>query len=402
MITGQQLMRVYGALMWSLGKVLGTPEVIRVYIGSFWDKPYSNDEYKKIFEAEQSDLLKDLYALPKNAAVRKINELVKRARKAKAHAYVLSYLKEQMPAMFGKQKKQEEMIEGLRNIFITVHQRWQLPVGDFPDITKFREALKAQPDFTKFAKLNEKMIQQMDEVLANDIPKLMQQFPHERDAYKTNNPFEYTSPFDNNGPLNEGPITSDERAQSREIFNTLGPVNGKITGKSATTILMQSKLPRETLSKLWVLADRDKDGMLTEEEFIIALWLVRQVLDGKKIPLALPAALQQSVQTQVPQVFGQPQPQQLQQQAPQQQQQTYSSPQQQTYSSPLQQSQPSYDQQNYSASSYTPTPPPKPQQPVFDNIFGNAQQQQSPYMQATYQQQEFPPATNTSPFQEGF
>lgn len=26
-------MRVYGALMWSLGKVLNTPEVVRVYIG---------------------------------------------------------------------------------------------------------------------------------------------------------------------------------------------------------------------------------------------------------------------------------------------------------------------------------------------------------------------------------
>ena len=38
-VSVQQLMRVYGALMWSLGKVFETPEVCRVYIGSFWEKP---------------------------------------------------------------------------------------------------------------------------------------------------------------------------------------------------------------------------------------------------------------------------------------------------------------------------------------------------------------------------
>ncbi|PIO54465.1 hypothetical protein TELCIR_24172, partial [Teladorsagia circumcincta] len=43
MVDHQQLMRVYGALMWSLGKVFKTPEVSRVYIGTFWDHPLHYD-----------------------------------------------------------------------------------------------------------------------------------------------------------------------------------------------------------------------------------------------------------------------------------------------------------------------------------------------------------------------
>ena len=72
MIDNQQLMRVYGALMWSLGKVLNTPEVARVYIGSFWDKPFHYDTMRRLFELESQDLFKDLQSLPKNAALRKL------------------------------------------------------------------------------------------------------------------------------------------------------------------------------------------------------------------------------------------------------------------------------------------------------------------------------------------
>ena len=153
-------MRVYGALMWSLGKVINTPEVVRVYLGSFWAKPLQNTENRsepfihpllhshihsfihsktwrtlkagwshwwtieliqtptrirfrtqnlfiisfvfsfsfliifcfidsyfdicrRLFEAESQDLFRDIQSLPRNAALRKLNDLIKRARLAK-------------------------------------------------------------------------------------------------------------------------------------------------------------------------------------------------------------------------------------------------------------------------------------------------------------------------------
>lgn len=63
----------------------------------------------QLFEMEEQDLMRDLRDLPRNSAVRKINELVKRVRLAKVHAYLIGYLKEQMPMLMGHSKKQKEV-----------------------------------------------------------------------------------------------------------------------------------------------------------------------------------------------------------------------------------------------------------------------------------------------------
>ena len=63
---------------YSLGKVIATPEVTRVYIGSFWKEPLKNEDTAPLLEAEMADLLRDLGHLPRLGAVRKINDIVKR------------------------------------------------------------------------------------------------------------------------------------------------------------------------------------------------------------------------------------------------------------------------------------------------------------------------------------
>jgi hypothetical protein len=134
-IDTQQLMRVYGALMWSLGKVLlhpnrfvnmlamirppplpppplrilsissttpcstppaalnprvrsqvlNVPEVPRVFMGSFWDQDETNTDeewlgsaaHAALLEREKSDLLRELVTLPQNSIMRRVSELVR-------------------------------------------------------------------------------------------------------------------------------------------------------------------------------------------------------------------------------------------------------------------------------------------------------------------------------------
>ena len=84
----------------------------------------------------------DLRMLPKQSAIRKINELVKRVRKARVLGHVISHLRSQMPAMMGVEKKQKKLIDDLPNQFRQVMKQHNLAAGDFPDIDEFRERLQ--------------------------------------------------------------------------------------------------------------------------------------------------------------------------------------------------------------------------------------------------------------------
>lgn len=180
----QQLMRVYGALMWSLGKVFETPEVVRVYIGSFWDKKPRNPDTAPLLTAEMNDLLSDLRELPRQAAVRKVNELVKRMRSLRAHTLLLHELRCQMPTMMGKAKKQAALCtpQAMSEVFRATHKKYNLPPGDFPNIHKFISVAK-ELNFSDFPKTDGsrlakgKLLADLDEAMGVDIPKLLEALP---------------------------------------------------------------------------------------------------------------------------------------------------------------------------------------------------------------------------------
>ncbi|KAF9430334.1 hypothetical protein BGZ94_007336 [Podila epigama] len=301
MVNQQQLMRVYGALMWSLGKVIQTPEVVRVYLGSFWINrpPNAFEDCRGLLEAEQADLIKDLRDLPRNAAIRKINEIVKRARLAKVHAYVIGHLKREMPAVFGKTARQQELIRDLDKEFLKVQQIHSVPESDFPNVEKFRQSLRAYK-FENFSKLKEPILAVVEEALSIDLPKLMRRFPQGNPLLDQaqRNPFliqDGTGSGDLSGeiPPSYWHFSSIDKASSTPIFRSLNPIDGKINGTTAKPYLMSTGFSMELLAKIWTLADWDANGYLDENEFAVAMHLVRAVENGGEavLPDVLPRTM---------------------------------------------------------------------------------------------------------------
>jgi len=307
-VNTQQLMRVYGALMWSLGKVISTPEVVRVYIGSFWDQPFLHSENRGLFEAESADLFEDLQSLPRNAALRKLNDLIKRARLAKVHAFIVAHLHDNMPTMFGKEKTKAKLIANLQQTYTELSKAHGISPGDFPDVRKMQEMLK-DTDFSKFQSLRESYLKKVDVMLGKEIPELMKLIQKEEAQavakQKTEAPIKggalgqlIDNPFGagyGQGAL-EG-CDEDEWVVSRDkpkydrIFADLQPVNGKVSGSSAKNEMVKSKLPNSVLGKIWKLSDNDHDGYLDDEEFALAMHLIKIKLENHELPTVLPSHL---------------------------------------------------------------------------------------------------------------
>jgi len=319
-IDRQQLMRVYGALLWSLGKTMSSPEVARVYVGSFWDEPLKNLDNSDLFEQEERDLMKDLAILPRQSAVRKINELVKRIRKVKTLAYVIGYLKSQMPSVMGKEKKQQKLINDLPNVFRTILKKYGLSAGDFPDINKFTAKL-SECKFSDFNSLSETQIKGLDDCLTVHIPKLMEELPSERDTPDTLRAKmgeTYGDPSSINVPMptraekfgkgkNEAAFNpfgvsqedtdnywalQDSATRLFDQFQSLGPQGGFLSPSTAKDVLMNTGLSKEQLRQIWNLSDIDRDGHFDHHEYVVAMFLCDAVIQkGRPIPAELPTSV---------------------------------------------------------------------------------------------------------------
>jgi len=158
----------------------------------------------------------------------------------------------------------------------------KIPLGDFPDVAFMQQKLALQQDFTIFPPESERLNAMMERVLTIDLPQLMKliQPPKEKGEIITN-PFAEI-PWD---------IKPDDKATFDEIFVSLGPKNGKISGNVARDTLVNTGIDLGLLRKIWELSDFEKDGQLDSDEFALALYLTEVCKRGGNVPDVLPLSL---------------------------------------------------------------------------------------------------------------
>jgi len=271
--------------------------VLRVYVGSFRPNKIVNNQ--ELLKSEMADLVSDIRSLPRNSAVRKINETIKRARMCKVHVLVLHHLRSQF-GMFGKSKTQTKLLDNLLDEFKKVQKEHGLPAGDFPNIQKFKEAL-AHFQIHKFPKLNKKQLAAMDQLTSQDIPRLMALLPSDDVRTKKGDVYA-ANPFDHNPDADlvsgqwviTGPQKLKYDTEFEQDHGHLLDDDGYLIGGKAAGVLYQKlgDVPngKQMLRKIWDLSDVNMDGKLDRDEYALSMYLVERLLDDlKRDPEAKPA-----------------------------------------------------------------------------------------------------------------
>jgi hypothetical protein len=79
-----------------------------------------------------------------------------------------------MPYIVGKSETQRRLLDRLDREFIACARRYNLPLGDFPNVDQYRRMLTEVKDISEFKKLDKSLVYEMDRVLTHDIPLLLQ------------------------------------------------------------------------------------------------------------------------------------------------------------------------------------------------------------------------------------
>uniref|UniRef100_A0A5S6R2Q5 EH domain-containing protein n=1 Tax=Trichuris muris TaxID=70415 RepID=A0A5S6R2Q5_TRIMR len=294
-ISWLQLQRAQDELTWSLGRSFLCRDLPFIHIGSFWNKPIKDDTMRYTFVSYEAKLLEQINRMSVDVHVRRFNEVVQRAKLAQAHALISRYLVRRFtPAQFLQRGFHRAFADRLnKKLYPKLVRKYELLECDLPPTSVvYRHVISEYYDVTKIY-VTRQQIETLNNFIKNDLKQLAKLLP--ADVLKGRYCME----------MLQAPRKEEIKKQSNwnnvkhaakennwhNKFLTLKPKRGFLNWNQMKHLLNTTGLSVNTLTHIWSLADRNKDGRINEYEFYLVNWLIRSVMSGQHLPHELPKVL---------------------------------------------------------------------------------------------------------------
>eukprot|EP00062_Callorhinchus_milii_P009019 gi/632952357/ref/XP_007891806.1/ PREDICTED: sarcalumenin isoform X2 [Callorhinchus milii] len=184
-VATQELMRVYGALFWSLAPLINVTEPPRVYVSSFWPYEYNPETNQNLFLKEEVSLLEDLTQVIENRLENKIAFIRQHAIRVRIHALLvdryLQTFKDKMTFFSDPELVFSEILDEPDKFYIfkSILAKTNVSKFDLPNPKVYKEFFGINP-INNFKLLSGQcsyiggcMLEKIERVITHELPGLL-------------------------------------------------------------------------------------------------------------------------------------------------------------------------------------------------------------------------------------
>ncbi|XP_056125746.1 sarcalumenin-like isoform X1 [Rhinichthys klamathensis goyatoka] len=193
-LTTQDLMRVYGALFWSMAPLINVTEPPRVYVSSFWPQDYNPDTNRDLFKREEISLLDDLNQVIENRLENKIAFIRQHGIRVRIHALLVDRYLQTYHEKLGWFSDPQEVFHDIVSdpdkfyIFKSILAKTNVSKFDLPEPEAYRDFFGVNPP-GGFKVLSSYcgwtggcLLEKIDKAITDDLPALLSSLAEKREA----------------------------------------------------------------------------------------------------------------------------------------------------------------------------------------------------------------------------
>ncbi|XP_030638719.1 sarcalumenin [Chanos chanos] len=190
----QDLMRVYGALFWSMAPLINVTEPPRVYVSSFWPQDYAPDTSRDLFKREEVSLLDDLNQVIENRLENKIAFIRQHGIRVRIHALLVDRYLQTYYEKLGWFSDPDEVFRDIVSdpdkfyIFKSILAKTNVSKFDLPEPEAYRDFFGVNPP-SGFKQLSYHcswssgcLLEKIEKAITEDLPALLSSLAEKKEA----------------------------------------------------------------------------------------------------------------------------------------------------------------------------------------------------------------------------